>query len=82
MTPSAVTNLNNLLKMKILQRPDNLVFDTENPNIIEYVPNPKGALKPLHTFLEDSDHVFISKHFQKEHPIFRLFGASYFCVYE
>ncbi len=76
--------------MKILKRPDNLVFDTENKNIIEYIPSRSHLvlkqLEHLHTIAlgENSIHSFLSKQFlnDKEHPIFKDFGNSYFYIYE
>lgn len=70
--------------MKILKRPDNIVFDTENTDQMEFNPLPYMHLTPLHQIHVESDHEFLTKHFGRkknsEHPIFTNFGNSYYYV--
>ena len=69
--------------MKILKRPENVVFDTENPNHMEYLPTAKPQPTPLHQATGRGDLEFLSEYFQtEEHPIFRDFGNSYIYVLE
>lgn len=67
--------------MKILKRPANIVYDTENPDELTYgqethVPN----LTPLHHVINQTDDEFLRDHFEENHPIFNDFGSSYFYV--
>jgi len=69
--------------MKILKMPEGVIFDTENPNKIEFNPCPKGTRTPLHYLTEDNTvWEFLSIYFKPEkgtqHPIFKNFINSYF----
>lgn len=71
--------------MKILKRPDNIVFDTENPDKMDFNPIPTHGLTPLHQTIDKSEWDFLTQFFTEkkgfEHPIFRDFGQSYFyCI--
>lgn len=66
--------------MKILKRPDNLVFDTES-NIIEQIPNSNG-LVPISKLIPVNIVDFLNTHFPKGHSIFECFEKSFFYVYE
>lgn len=74
--------------MKILKRPDGLIFDTENPNSIEFNPGPAGygLPAPLHEITNmKSDWEYLYDLFPKRegvpHPIFKDFGSSFFyCI--
>ncbi|MDO5666043.1 MAG: hypothetical protein Q4G63_12420 [Bacteroidia bacterium] len=71
--------------MKILKRPDNIIFDTENPNVMEFNPTPKGLPIKLSEITLKSDFDFLSEHFKPRenvnHPIFsKFFDSKYFCV--
>ncbi|MEQ8548719.1 MAG: hypothetical protein RIC03_12455 [Cyclobacteriaceae bacterium] len=76
--------------MKILKRPENILFDTDNPTKMEFSEiNPLLTKTPqLHEVRTDpkTDYEFLSDHFKpildKEHPIFRDFGHSFFYVIE
>lgn len=69
--------------MKILKMPEGVIFDTENPNKIEFNPCPKGTKTPLHYLTEENTvWEFLSKYFKSksevQHPIFKNFTNSYF----
>ena len=68
--------------MKILKRPENMVFDTDNPDKMEFNPTVKAPLTPLHHLTTQTDWDFLLEHFKpvagKRHPIFNNFGNSYF----
>jgi hypothetical protein len=71
--------------MKILKRPENVIFDTENPDKMEFKPIPKYLPAPLSEITLKTDWEFLSVYFKQkegiEHPIFNSFGSSYFyCV--
>ena len=71
--------------MKILKKPDYIIFDTENPNTMEFDPSIKNSLKLLSATNLETDWVFISENFKPiknvVHPIFLNFGSSYFyCI--
>lgn len=71
--------------MKILKRPDGLIFNTENPDVIEFNPSPKALPHPLHLITLKSDWEYLFDLFPKKegfpHPIFKDFGSSYFyCI--
>lgn len=70
--------------MKILKRPDNIVFDTENTDQMEFKPMAYRSLTPLHQTHVKSDHEFLSEHFKPKnsnaHPIFTNFERSYYYV--
>lgn len=71
--------------MKILKRPENVIFDTENPDKMEFNPVPKSLPNPLHHLTTKTDWDFLSEHFKPKeeikHPIFNDFGNSYFyCI--
>lgn len=70
--------------MIILKRPDNLIFDTENP--VTKVPYIDGRRPrtPLHWIINQTVWDFLHEHFKPtgntEHPIFQNFVNSYFSV--
>lgn len=68
--------------MKILKRPENVIFDTENPDKMEFNPTPKELPTPLHQILFKTDWDFLSEHFKPKenipHPVFKDFEKSYF----
>ncbi len=71
--------------MKILKRPDNIIFDTENPDNMVFNPAPKALPHPLGELIGKSEWDFLEEHFKgKEHsmhPIFNRFGTSYYyCI--
>ena len=66
--------------MKILKRTNGsgLLFDTENPDYCE-----KSDIKPdvsqaLHQSHEMTDRDFLRQYYPEKHPIFILFGDSYY----
>ena len=71
--------------MKILKRPDNIIFDTENPNIMEFKPTFPNLLIPLSENILTNDYEYLKEFFQPQnnvtHPIFSNFGSSYFYIY-
>lgn len=68
--------------MKILKRPENIVFDTENPFKMDFNSTPKGGIRPLHETIMQAEWDFLTQFFKGragfKHPIFRDFGNSYF----
>jgi len=68
--------------MKILKRPENIVFDTENPDKMDFAPMPTQGLTPLHQTIEQAEWDFLTQFFTGtagcDHPIFKDFGQSYF----
>lgn len=70
--------------MKIIKRPDHIVFDTENPDNMEFNPIPYRKLTALHQNTLKSDHAFLKEHFTSKnnivHPIFINFSNSYYYV--
>ena len=65
--------------MKILKKPENTIFDTENPEKIELNFDP--AIKshtPLHHSTDKTDWDLLSEYIKTQHPIFDNFGESYF----
>lgn len=71
--------------MKILKKPENLIFDTENPEKTEFNLEPISIPIPLHHSTDKTDWDFLSQYFKQndgiEHPIFNNFGESYFFAY-
>lgn len=73
--------------MKILKRPDNIIFDTANPNKLEHTKDTNPIdLTPLHQFLPGGEWAFLNKHFEgtngNQHEILKDYGYSYFYVVE
>ncbi len=73
--------------MKILKKPDNIIFDTKNPNFFEFNPVPKSLpIIRLNEVSLKSDYDFLSENFSPRenilHPIFLNFGSSYFYCLE
>lgn len=71
--------------MQILKRPDNVIFDTENPDYMEFNPTPNALPTALHHLIAKSEWDFLSEHFKPrqgiQHPIFRNFSNSHFyCI--
>jgi len=71
--------------MRILKRPENLIFDTEDPDKMEFSSAFETLPTPLHHVTTKTDWDFLSEHFKPkdkmQHPIFYDFGNSYFyCV--
>ncbi|MFM9952381.1 MAG: hypothetical protein ACKV1O_30910 [Saprospiraceae bacterium] len=71
--------------MKILKRPENIVFDTENPDKMDFTPMPTHGLTPLHQTIVETEWDFLTQFFAGiagyDHPIFKDFGQSYFyCI--
>jgi hypothetical protein len=72
--------------MKILKHPDNVVFDTENPNIMEFVELPTGKIiyQPLHERIDVGEWTFLETKFKPlsnyHHPIFQNFGRAFFYI--
>lgn len=68
--------------MKILKRPDNIIFDTENPDKMKFTRQVHPCPTPLFQKTTKTEHDFLSDHFRphqsKEHPIFKDFGSSYY----
>ena len=65
--------------MKILKRPENLIFDTENPDKIEISKLLSAKeLSALHHVTDQTDWEFLSEYFRPESQIFNDFGNSYF----
>lgn len=74
--------------MKILKRPDGLIFDTENPNSIEFNPVYQGLGRqaPLYRTIDrlthKSDWEYLRDYFHphdgKPHYIFKDFESSFF----
>ncbi len=71
--------------MKILKKPDFIIFDTENPDKMKFNRTPLGLPQPLNAITMKTDYDFLSEHFRPKgdvvHPIFKNFGSSYYyCV--
>jgi len=71
--------------MKILKKPDFILFDTENPDRMKFSRTPLGFPQPLNAITLKTDYEFLSEHFRPKgntlHPIFKDFGSSYYyCV--
>ena len=68
--------------MKILKKPENVIYDTENPDKMKFNRVPLGLPTPLQDLTTKTIFDFLSEHFRpiKEfpHPIFKDFGSSYF----
>ena len=65
--------------MKILKRPDNVIFDTDNPDSTESRLNLEPST-PLHHMHDQSDWDFLTDQFGTDHPVFQDFGRSYYYV--
>lgn len=73
--------------MKILKRPENVIYDTENPDKMEFNSTriDVDLTTPLHHLTTKTDWDFLSEFFKPQgriqHPIFNDFGNSfYYCV--
>ena len=71
--------------MKILKKPDFIIFDTEKPDQMKFSRTPLGLPQPLNAITMKTDHDFLSENFRPKgeivHPIFKNFGSSYYyCV--
>ncbi len=71
--------------MQILKRPDNVIFDTENPDYMEFNPTPNALPTALHHLIAKSEWDFLTEFFKPrqgiQHPIFRDFSNSHFyCI--
>lgn len=68
--------------MRILKKPENVIFDTENPEKVEINSEVIKNPIPLHHSTNVTDWDFLSEHFKSKdeikHPIFNHFGESYF----
>jgi len=68
--------------MKILKKPENIIFDTDNPEKIEINSDHVKSSIPLHHSTSMTDWDFLSLYFkskdENKHPIFMNFGESYF----
>jgi len=65
--------------MKILKKPDCVIFDTLNVNKIKQNPCPNyGRPIPLHHFSDKTDFEFLKEHFKEDHRILKDFGNSYY----
>lgn len=68
--------------MKILKRPDNIIFDTENPNIMEFKPTDLKRAIPLSETSWKFEYDILKEFFPSQnnitHPIFSNFGSSYY----
>jgi restriction endonuclease S subunit len=76
--------------MKILKKPDHIIFDTKNPSKMEFRDSSKNAIcsSHLHQVRTDNktDHEYLSQYFHPidliPHPIFTNFGSSFFFVFD
>ncbi len=72
--------------MKILKRPDNIIFDTEKPNVMEFNPIPNFLPQRLYEITQKSDFDFLYENFPPQnnikHPVFKDFGTSYYYCLE
>lgn len=71
--------------MKILKKPDFIIFDTEKPDQMKFSRTPLGLPQPLNAITMKTDFDFLSEHFRPKdhtvHPIFKNFESSYYyCV--
>jgi len=71
--------------MKILKRPDNIIFDTENPNVMEFNLVTSSLAHPLNEITLKSDWQYLTENFpaieNNLHPVFKDFGESYYyCI--
>lgn len=67
--------------MKILKRPNAVIYDTTNIDSRNYNPYEGfGNPKPLHHFHEKTDYEFLSENFPLEHSIFDNFSQSYYYI--
>ena len=65
--------------MKILKRPNAVIYDTTNIDSRIYNPfKGFGNPIPLHQTHKTTDHEFLSQIFPPEHPIFEDFSKSYY----
>lgn len=72
--------------MKILKKPEQIIYDTRKPNELLYKPRVKNSGTPLHAVTGKSDwdsllELFPTSDFE-EHPIFRDFSSSWYYVIE
>lgn len=72
--------------MKIIKRPAQIIFDTRNPNHMQYAPDWTGTILPLYAVTGKNDmdsliELFPSQEFE-EHPIFEDFGKSSYWIIE
>ncbi|MGD9930165.1 MAG: hypothetical protein AB7U05_09105 [Mangrovibacterium sp.] len=71
--------------MIILKRPDNLIFDTENPATKVLYIHDGRLCTPLHWIINQTVCDFLLEHYKPtgdiEHPIFQNFENSYFSVF-
>lgn len=75
-------NSNFLFAMKILKRPQNVIFDTDDPFSKDSCIHSVEGLKPLHHTHSLTDFEFLSLYFSCDHAVFTNFGTSYFFCYE
>lgn len=68
--------------MLILKRTagSGVIFDTDNPEKITPTNDSPGV--PLHQCHHTTDYAFLSQYFREDHPIFILFGKSFYYVAE
>ena len=68
--------------MKILKKPDNIIFDTDKPDHMKFSRIPFGLPESLNAVTTKTDYDFLSEHFRPNgnivHPIFKDFGSSYY----
>ena len=76
--------------MKILKKPENVIYDTENPDVMEFNREKLYNLDFLHNLSEKSTQEILSEYFKPyreiycknstPHPIFKDFGKSFFYI--
>jgi hypothetical protein len=73
--------------MKILKKPECVVYDTENPNHFEFNPHPEGIYLNIYKFnisgiINNRDYfsIYFKSLYEVKHPIFNDFENSNFYV--
>ncbi|WP_107037874.1 hypothetical protein [Brumimicrobium mesophilum] len=69
--------------MKILKKPDNIVFDTATPHVRICQAKSYEIVCPLHHVNNVTDYIFLKEHFPSltkgtDHPIMENFHQSYY----
>lgn len=68
--------------MRILKKPDHILFDTDSPDKMEFCTKAEFPRTPLHWITQNNDWDFLHEHFKPkdghEHPIFRNFSQSFY----
>ncbi len=68
--------------MRILKKPDHIIFDTDNPDRMIFQTKTEFPHTPLHWINQSGDWDFLNQHFHPkdgvQHPIFSNFDRSFY----